>query len=106
MRITRHYGQGWDDEEIVFVLQELTTCTWQSQVPNLGIREELESENYPSKSPITEKSPWVGGNLEGIPRTGKKYISKVPEEKRDIVYSGHGEWPSLAQREGIHPVHH
>lgn len=50
-------------KEMAFVLQELTTCTWQSQVPNSGVREELESENYPSKSPITEKSPWTGGNL-------------------------------------------
>lgn len=26
-------------------------------------------------------------------------MSKVPEERQGVVYSGHGEWPSLAQRE-------
>lgn len=47
VRITRHYGQGWTMKRDALVLQELTTQAWQSQVPNSGIREELESENYP-----------------------------------------------------------
>lgn len=37
-------------------------------MPNSGVREELESENYPFKSSITEESPWIRGNLRRNPR--------------------------------------
>ena len=77
-----------------------STCTWQSQVASSSVRAGLESDNYLFKLPITERNHYgLEVTWERVPQAGEKEMSKVPEERQSVVYSGHGEWPSLAQRE-------